>query len=233
MKKKIRVMIVEDHPIFGFGLRRLVDVESDFEIIAEIRDGKEAVEQALRLRPDVILMDINLPTMDGLEATKKIKRELANTGVIVLTAFHFDEEQMVHALNAGASAYFPKDVGLAELIPAIRAVAEGKCVIHDQVMSELQKERQRKREAERLAPFPELAEDTFKELTGREKEVLKLIVRGASNKEIAAHLNISQQTVKNHISSILRKLGVPDRTQAALAALRRGLIPLENTKPLE
>jgi len=171
---KISIMIAEDHPLFGYGLRRLVDMEPDLEIVAEVGDGGEAVEQALQLRPDVILMDINLPTMNGLQATQKIKSELKETGVIVLTAFH-DEEQMLHALRAGASAYFPKDVEAATLISAIRTVAEGKYVVGDKVMNKAQVERWCKKEIERLAILPELAEDLFIPLSPREMEILKLI----------------------------------------------------------
>jgi len=230
--KKIRIMIVEDHPVFGYGLRRLADVEPDLEVIAQIADGAEAVEQALRLRPDVILMDVNLPTMNGLQATRRIKRELDETGIIVLTAFH-DEEQMLHALRAGASAYFPKDIEPAVLVSAVRTVAKGEYVIGDQVMSKEQAERWCKKEIERLAIFPEMVEDVFIPLTPREMEILELIAKGASNKEIARMLSISNQTVKNHISSILRKLDVSDRTQAAVLALRRGWIRLESIELLD
>ena len=233
--KKVRILIAEDHPLFGYGgygLRRLVDKEPGLEIIAEVEDGAEAVERALRLQPDVILMDINLPTMNGLEATSRIKRQLEDkTGIVVLSAFH-DEEQMLHALRAGASAYFPKDVEAETLIRAIRAVAEGKYVIDDKVMNKTEAERWCKKEIERLAIFPELA-DVFVPLTPRQMEILKLIARGATNKEIAHKLGISKRTVEWHIRNILRKLGVRDRIQAVLLALRLGWISLEDTKPLK
>ena len=174
-------------------------------------------------------MDINLPTMNGLQATQRIKSELKETGVIVLTAFH-DEEQMLHALRAGASAYFPKDVEAATLISAIRTVAEGKYVVGDKVMNKAQVERWCKKEIERLAILPELAEDLFIPLSPREMEILKLIARGASNKEIAYQLGISESKVKRHVTNILRKLGVRDRIQAAVLALRRGWVKLETLR---
>lgn len=227
---KVRVMIVEDHPLLIQGLRRVVESEKDLEIVAEVTDGDEAVKKSLKLKPDVILMDINLPSKNGLHATREIKASPAceNTGIIVLTAYH-DDEQLFHALRAGASAYYPKDVKPTDLIPAIRAVATSKCVIRDEVMSRAQAFRWLIQQLEALAVLGESPDDMFTPLSPREMEILSQITGGASNKEIAHLLGISRQTVKNHMSSVLRKLGVEDRTQAAVLALRRGWVRLEDT----
>lgn len=227
---KIRVMIVEDHPLLIEGLRMVVQSEDDLEIIDEVADGAQAVKKSIRLKPDVILMDINLPSKNGLHATREIKANAAceNTGIIILTAYH-DDEQLFHALRAGASAYYPKDVRPSELIPAIRAVATSKCVIRDEVMSRAQAFRWLIQQLESLAVLGESPDEMFTPLSPREMEILNYITSGASNKEIAHALGISRQTVKNHMSSVLRKLSVEDRTQAAVLALRRGWVRLEDT----
>ena len=226
----ITVMIVEDHPLLIQGLRRVVEEEEDLTIIAEITDGIEAVEEAKLRKPDVILMDINLPGKNGLQATREIKTDplLENTGIIILTAYN-DDEQLFHALRAGASAYYPKDVRPSELIPAIRAVATHKCVIRDEVMSRAQAFRWLIKQLDSLAVLGESPDEMFTPLSPREMEILTNITQGSSNKEIAYELGISRQTVKNHMSSVLRKLGVEDRTQAAVLALRRGWVRLEDT----
>jgi DNA-binding NarL/FixJ family response regulator len=225
---KIRIMIVEDHPLLIRGLRQVIEDESDMEIVAEVSDGFDAVIEALRIEPDVILMDINLPRKNGLQATREITTTYGadEIGVVILTAYH-DEEQLYHALCAGASAYFPKDVLPSALLPAIRATAAGKCVINDQVMNKAEAFRWLLKVVERIAPTRENLLDHFAPLSTREMEVLTYITQGASNKEIAYTLKISQQTVKNHISNVLRKMVVEDRTQAAVLALRRGWIRLD------
>ncbi|NPA89905.1 MAG: response regulator transcription factor [Chloroflexi bacterium] len=221
---KIRVMIVEDHPLFGAGLKRVLELEDDIEVVAEAHTGKEAVELAEQIRPDVVIMDVNLPEMNGLQATREITTHMDNIGVIVITAYH-DDEQLFHALRAGAMAYYPKDVQSSELIPAIRQVARGNYVVGDMVMSKPQVASWLLRKFEEMAVFED-ADVVFSPLTPREMEILKLITKGYSNKEIARALGISRQTVKNHMSAILRKLAVNDRTQAAVLALKRGWIPL-------
>lgn len=227
---KIRIMIVEDHPLFGQGLRRVLEGEEDLRVIAEVEDGLEAVTAAVRDQPDVILMDINLPGQNGLQATREIKNSAHGNaiGIIILTAYH-DDEQLFHALRAGAAAYYPKDVMPSELIPAVRAVAENHYVIGEEVMNRPQVARWMIRQFEELAIFGESPDEMFMPLSPREMEILQYITRGASNKEIAHSLSISRQTVKNHMSSILRKLAVNDRTQAAVLALRRGWVRLEDT----
>jgi DNA-binding NarL/FixJ family response regulator len=224
----IRILIAEDHPLFGQGLRRVLTLEPDLEVVAEVQDGEAAIASVKTLLPDVVLMDINMPKVNGLQATQEIKANHEDVAVIILTAYD-DEEQMVFALRTGASAYFVKDVLPSELIEAIRAVRSGQYVVNGQVlagMAELMEwllawynERAR---------FDGHVQGTLMPLTSREMEVLELIVRGASNKIIATTLGISHQTVKNHLSSIFRKLAVNDRTEAAMIALRRGWVRLQD-----
>jgi DNA-binding NarL/FixJ family response regulator len=232
MVDKIRIMIVDDHPLFREGLRRVLEEEEDLLVEAEVADGEQAIVLARETRPDVVLLDINLPSMNGLQVTREIKASLPKTAVINLTAYH-DEEQIIHAINAGASAYYPKEVLPGKLIFAVRQVTQGQWVIDDTVLDEDQLRDWLFDQYRKLAP-PGMPDDSrFVPLSAREMEILQHAARGSSNKEIAHALRISQQTVKNHISSILRKLDVKDRTEAAVYALRHGWIRLEDTKPDE
>jgi DNA-binding NarL/FixJ family response regulator len=232
MAETIGVMIVEDHPLFRQGLRRVLETEADIKVIAEVEDGEQAVVKASDMLPDVIVMDINLPKLNGLQATRQITSNIEQARVIVLTAYH-DDEQLFHALKAGAVAYYPKHVDPKVLISAIRAAHGGNYVIGEEVMAKPQVASWLIKQFEELAVFDESPNEMFAPLSVREMSILQLIARGASNKEIARELKISRQTVKNHMSSILRKLAVNDRTQAAVLALRRGWIRLEDTKPLD
>ena len=223
---KIKVMIVDDHPVFRQGLRNILAAHEDLCIVGEAADGYEAINLAQRLNPDVVMMDINLPTLNGLQATRELKRLCPEINIIMLTAYD-DKEQVYHAIRAGASAYHAKDVSPTKLIDVIRHVSQGQYVIGGTVMDEngvddwLLKEFRRfgngeiDREARFLSP-----------LSSREMEILELVIRGMSNKEIAYYLGISHQTVKNHMTAILSKLGVADRTQATVYALRHGWVPL-------
>jgi DNA-binding NarL/FixJ family response regulator len=232
MVDKIRIMIVDDHPLFREGLRRVLEEEQDLIVEAEVADGEQAIVLAREISPDVVLLDINLPSMNGLQVTREIKSALPHTAVINLTAYH-DEEQIIHAINAGASAYYPKEVMPDKLIFAVRQVIKGQWVIDDRLLNETELKRWLLEQYTKLAS-PGVPEDIlFVPLSSREMEILQHVVRGSSNKEIAHVLRISQQTVKNHISSILRKLDVKDRTEAAVYALRHGWIRLEDTKPDE
>ena len=232
MSDTTSIVIVEDHPLFRQGLRRVLEIESDLKVIAELGDGEQAIAQVPEMKPDVVLMDINLPKANGLQATRQITAIWEQARVIVLTAYH-DDEQLFHALKAGAAAYYPKQVDPKTLVSAIRAVSAGNFVIGDEVMAKPQVASWLIKQFEELAVFDESPNEMFAPLSTREMSILQLIARGASNKEIARELSISRQTVKNHMSSILRKLAVNDRTQAAVLALRRGWIRLEDTKPLE
>jgi len=229
---KIGVMIVDDHPLFRQGLRRVLEEEKDIEVISEIDDGEEALRMARELTPDVVLMDINLPSMNGMQVTRILKTDLPNVAVIMLTAYH-DDEQVFHAIRAGAAAYYPKDVTPRKLVDAVRQVAEGHYVIEDNVLDKPQVAAWLLKEFGQLEGAWGDADELFMPLSSREMEILQLITRGMSNKEIAYELGISHQTVKNHMTSILRKLAVNDRTQAALYALRRGWVRLQDTLPQE
>lgn len=224
----IRILIAEDHPLFGQGLRRVLMLEPDLEVVAEVQDGEAAIAGVQALLPDVVLMDINMPKVNGLQATQEIKAAHDEVAVIILTAYD-DEEQMVFALRTGASAYFVKDVLPDELIAAIRAVHAGQYVVNGQTLAgagELM--------AWLLAWYGERTrfdgdvQSALTPLTAREMDVLELIVRGASNKIIGSSLGISHQTVKNHMTSIFRKLSVNDRTEAAMIAVRRGWVRLQD-----
>jgi len=227
--EQLRVLIVDDHPVFCQGLRRILEATPDIAVVGVARDGEEALNMARQLTPDVILMDINLPSMNGMQVTRLIKAELPNIGVIMLTAYH-DESQVLHAVRAGASAYYPKDVTPEKLIDAIRQVHEGMYVIEEHVLTQPELAQWIQERFQELDTFWEGAEDMFMPLSTREMEILQLIARGKSNKAIALELGISHQTVKNHMTSILRKLAVNDRTQAAIYALRKGWIRLQDTE---
>jgi DNA-binding NarL/FixJ family response regulator len=226
--KKISIMIVDDHPLFRQGLRRVIEAEDDMEVIIEVGDGEEALRLAQKMIPDVIMMDVNIPTMNGLQVTRSLKASLPKIGVIMLTAYH-DDEQIFHAIKAGAGAYYPKDVTPRKLIEAIRQVSQGNYVIDDNVLAKSQVASWLLKQFEQISTLGTSPDELFVPLSPREMEILQLIARGYSNKEIAHELGISRQTVKNHMTSILRKLSVNDRTQAALYALRRGWIRLQDT----
>lgn len=230
MMDKVTVMIVDDHPLFREGLRRVLKEEEDLSVEAEVADGDQAIALAREIRPDVILLDINLPSMNGVQVTREIKARLPETAVILLTAYH-DEEQIIHAIRAGASAYYPKEVMPDKLIFAVRQVSRGHYVIDDRVLGKSEVNSWLMNKLDDLAPLGGPDESRFVPLSSREMEILQHAARGSSNKEIAHALQISQQTVKNHISSILRKLDAKDRTEAAVYALRHGWIRLEDTKP--
>lgn len=232
MVDKIRIMIVDDHPLFREGLRRVLEAEEDILVEAEVADGHEAITLAREIRPDVVLLDISLPSMNGLQVTREIKASLPDTAVINLTAYH-DEEQIIHAINAGASAYYPKEVMPDTLMFAVRHVTQGQWVIDDRVLNEDELGDWLFDQYRQIAATGIVDDSRFVPLSAREMEILQHVVRGSSNKGIAYALQISQQTVKNHISSILRKLDAKDRTEAAVYALRHGWIRLADTKPEE
>jgi len=219
----IRVAIVDDHFFFRQGVRDVLNVESDIVVVAECEDGQGALEVLKSVRPDVVLMDVNLPNINGLQITQRLKSECPDINVIILTAYD-DEEQIYRAIRIGASAYFAKDVAPAQLLDTVRAVAEGYYVIANKRLTPDQAEQWLLELYRRYGISPE--DTTFSPLTNREMEILELIIEGLSNKQIAMRLGISQQTVKNHVTSILAKLNRSDRTQAAIYALRHGWVRL-------
>ena len=230
MSQQIKLLIVDDHPVFRQGLRDVLETDPRIHIVGEAADGEIAIELAYQLSPDVILMDINLPTINGLQVTRKIRSQLPHIYVIMITGYD-DAEQVFHALRSGASAYCPKDITPEALLRTIIAVNEGLYVVgektmnHDEVVEWV--DTRVGRLAGTIAPD---SEGLFVPLSPREMEILEYVTRGLSNKEIAYKLGISHQTVKNHMTAILRKLRVDDRTQAAVYALRRGWVRLENAR---
>ncbi len=226
---KITVLIVDDHPLFRKGLLNVLDMEDDIEVLGECDDGKVGLDMARSLQPDVILLDINLPSMNGLQVTHLLKADRINSHVILLTAYD-DQEQVLHAMRAGASAYCSKDVTPSTLVDVVRQVAEGRYVVRNQVFDERGVQEWLNAGVEAATgPYMVDPGEHFVPLSPREMEILQFVTRGMSNKEIAFSLGISHQTVKNHMTSILRKLDVEDRTQAAVYALRRGWVRLKDT----
>lgn len=219
-------MIVDDHPVFRQGLKNVLAAHEDLHIVAEAADGQEAIERAQKLLPDVVVMDINLPTLNGLQATRRLKNSCPEVNVIMLTAYD-DEEQVYHAIRAGASAFHAKDVSPERLVDVIRHVRQGQYVVGGTVLDEDGVGDWLLEEFRRFGGGVFDGEEQFlSPLSPREMEILGLVIQGMSNKEIAHHLEISHQTVKNHMTAILGKLGVADRTQAAVYALRHGWVPL-------
>jgi DNA-binding NarL/FixJ family response regulator len=226
--QEIKVLIVDDHPVFRDGLRNLLATAEGLRVVGEAEDGAEALEAVASLQPNVVIMDINIPVLNGMQATRQIKSAQPQVNVIMLTAYD-DDEQIYHAIRTGASAYFPKDVSPERLVEAIRHVSQGEYVVGGQLMDEREIEKWLAEAFERFGGLLVDIEEKFMPLSPREMEILRLITRGLSNKEIAYTLGISHQTVKNHMTSILRKLDVEDRTQAAVSALRRGWVRLQDT----
>jgi DNA-binding NarL/FixJ family response regulator len=224
---KTSIMLVDDHPLFRQGLRRVLEAEEDLEVIMEVADGEEALRLARQLLPKVVIMDINLPRMNGLQVTRELKQVAPEVAVIMLTAYH-DDEQIFHSVRAGAAAYFPKDITPRRLIEAVRQVSKGNYVIDDEVLNKPEVASWLLQQFDKVAYVDGLPNEMFAPLSPREMEILQHIARGQSNKEVAYALGISRQTVKNHMTSILRKLAVNDRTQAALYAVRRGWIRLHD-----
>jgi DNA-binding NarL/FixJ family response regulator len=227
---RLTVLIVDDHPVFRQGIQDVIETDPDIHVVGQAADGELAIEKALELDPDIILMDINLPTMNGLQVTRHIKGQMPETKVVVLTGYD-DAEQVFHALRAGASAYCPKDVMPEALIQTIHDVYDGYFVVGEQTMTPEETLQWIEEKVGRLSGGqPTEADDMFVPLSPREMEILEHVTSGLSNKEIAYKLGISHQTVKNHMTAILRKLRVDDRTQAAVYALRRGWVRLENPR---
>jgi NarL family two-component system response regulator LiaR len=207
----IQVLIADDHSVVRQGLRMFLSADPELEIVGEARDGAEAVRLARQLHPDVVLMDLLMPVMDGISATAAIRREAPDVEVVALTSV-LEDVAVVDAVRAGAIGYLLKDADSHELRRAIKAAAAGQVQLSPQAAARLLRE----------IRTPEKSAEV---LTERERAVLQLLAQGMSNKEISRTLNIAEQTVKTHVSHILDKLGIPSRTQAALYAIRIGLVP--------
>lgn len=214
--ESISVLLVDDHRVVRQGLRDFLELQEGIEIVGEASSGEEGVRVAQELLPDVVLMDLVLPGIDGVEATRRVKISSPSSRIIVLTSFA-DDAKVFPAIKAGAISYLLKDVQPEELARAIRAAQRGEAVLHSEVAAKLMQEFS--------APRP--ADDPVEQLTDREMDVLRLIAKGKSNKEIADALIISEKTVKTHVSNILSKLHLADRTQAAIYALRQRIVPMD------
>lgn len=218
----IRVVIADDHPLLRQGLVKILSMETDMEVVAEAQDGEEVVERVAEHQPDIVLMDINMPKGGGLHATREIAQRWPHVGVIVLT-IHDDEQYLFELISAGARGYLLKDSDPARVVEAIRHVYEGGSYVPPDLMSKVLGQFRRMHNAE-MPVVSRRARAGAAILTDREREILQLIVDGRSNAEIAEALFISEKTVKNHVTNLLRKLGLEDRTQAAVYALRHGIV---------
>ena len=212
MTDRIRILVVDDHAVVREGLRAFLGLQPGFEIVGEAADGEEAVELAAQLDPDVVLMDLVMPKLDGVSAMRALRRRCPRCRVIVLTSF-LEDDRLLPALEAGAAGYLLKNSQPAELARAVRAAQNDEAIIDPTVAARL---------VHALSDRPQ--RDAFDQLTGRERDVLTLIAGGRSNKRIALELGISEKTVKTHVGHVLTKLGVTDRTQAAVLAVQHGLV---------
>jgi NarL family two-component system response regulator LiaR len=214
MSEAITVLLVDDHALVRQGVRAFLDTQSDITVVAEAASGEEAVHLAAEYAPDVALMDLIMPGMDGVEATRRLTARSPRTKVVILTSYH-DDEHIFPAIRAGALSYVLKEVGPDELAKAVRMAAAGEAVLHPRVAARVVRELHGARRDE---------PNVFRELSDRELEVLKLIAEGLSNAEISDRLFISEKTTKSHVSNILGKLHLADRTQAAVYAWREGVV---------
>ena len=218
----ITVLLADDHAVVRQGTRELLERENDIDVVAEASDGKEAVQKAIKKRPDVVVMDFAMPELNGIEATRQIKAVAPGTTILVLTAY--DSDQYIFAfLEAGAAGYLLKDVQVDELVDAIRAVHAGESILHPAIARKV---------INRFAQPEEkryTVHAVLDQLTERELEVLRLAAKGMSNREIARDLTISERTVQTHLTNVFNKMGVGSRTEAVVHALRKGWITLEDT----
>lgn len=208
--EKIQILMADDHPVVRAGIRGMLETEDDFQVIAEAENGREAFEQIGKLKPDVVLMDLRMPEMDGVEAIGKIKEKYPNINILVLTTYDTDAD-IVRAVEAGATGYLLKDAPREELFRAVRATAKGETVLAPVVAARL---------------MGKVRDHGEQALSVREIDVLLLVARGASNQDVAEKLHVSTATVKSHLIQIYQKLGVSDRTAAVTTAIERGIIRL-------
>ena len=222
-EQRTKILLVDDHALFRMGMRQILDGEPDFDIVAEAEDARDAFSRAVELTPDIILLDLSLPAPGGIETTQRIKREVPSAGIIALAVAE-DEDQLFDAIKAGAAAFVLKDVNPDDLITIIRRVRAGEYLINDKVFARPAVASRVLKEFRELAVYGQEAAPIFAPLSPREVEILDNIAKGMTNKQVAYALTISEQTVKNHMSSILRKLSVNDRTQAVVYAMKQGWI---------
>ncbi len=213
----LRIMIVDDHEIMRRGLSLVFEFEEEFDVVGEACDGQEACEMAIELEPDVILMDIRMPRMNGIKAAKKIKQVRPATKILALTAVD-DENDIFNAINVGINGYVLKDIGSEGLLEAVRAVESGISYLQPQVA---------RRVVERLSRRPATTHSDDHDLTEQEQIILGLMARGLRNKEMAEKMLVSEETIKSHVSHVLEKLGQPDRMHAVLHAIRHKLVKVE------
>ncbi|HYC07426.1 MAG TPA: response regulator transcription factor [Candidatus Binatia bacterium] len=221
--ERTKILIVDDHALFRVGIRNILEKEEDFDVVGEADDSRSAFDIAVETSPDIILMDLSLPPPGGIETTQRIKRELPSSAIIVL-AVSEDEDALFDAIKAGAAAFILKDVGPDDLVTIVRRVTLGEYLINDKVFAKPAVASRVLKEFRELAVYGQEAAPIFAPLSPREVEILDNIAQGMTNKQVAYALSISEQTVKNHMSSILRKLSVNDRTQAVVYAMRQGWI---------
>ena len=216
MADPIKVLLVDDHQVVRRGLRTFLEVQDDIEVVGEAADGAVVVPLVATLRPDVVVLDIRMPLVDGIQATRDLHRKVENPPrVLILTTFG-DDENVYAALHAGADGFLPKRARPAEIVDAVRVVAAGESLLFPAAIRSL---------AARQAPADARVGAAVSDLTPRERDILRLVARGLSNAEIAEEMFLGLQTVKTHVSSVLRKLGARDRTQAVIAAYDSGLVP--------
>ena len=208
--EKIKILMADDHPVVRAGIRGMLETQDEFQVIAEAENGREAFEQIGKLKPDVVLMDLRMPEMDGVEAIGKIKEKYPNVNILVLTTYDTDAD-IVRAVEAGATGYLLKDAPREELFRAVRGTAKGETVLAPVVAARL---------------MGKVRDHGEQALSAREIDVLMLVARGASNQDVAEKLHISTATVKSHLIQIYQKLGVSDRTAAVTTAIERGIIRL-------
>ena len=219
-KDELTVLIADDHPLVREALHQALDVEEDMKVVAEASDGEEAVKLASELKPDVVVMDIVMPKVNGIEATRKIKEIAPDTAILILTAYD-DDEYVLGLLDAGAAGYLLKSARGRDLVGAIRAIRAGESVLHPNIIARLLKR----------ATVTAVKENTAQGLLSeRESEVLRLVALGMSNKEVAEELFLSQRTVKAHLTNVFNKLNVASRSEAIVKGLQWGLVTLENTE---
>ncbi len=228
--EEVTIVVADDHPLFRQGVVNILSLETGFKVVGQADNGTKALSLIRTLRPTIAVVDVNMPGTNGQQVTRKVVQEKLPSRIVLLTAYD-DHEQIIHAAWAGAAAYCAKDIDPDQLVLAIKEVVDGKFVIQGRVFTRKEFDDWLEEEMEKARHLYSEPGSPFHPLSDREMEVLTCVVKGMSNKEIASSLGISHQTVKNHVTSILRKFGVEDRTQAVVYALKRGWVELSVRYP--